>query len=112
MQHLEIQVITWNVGAQFPSGDDLGGLLSDDARPDLLLLGLQEVKSQPQNLASDLWAGEDQWTAGLRVSLAPRGYVKIRTIRLVGIVLSLFSLAKHVAHIRGEDNIMHNSDLR
>ena len=81
------QVITWNVGAQFPSGDDLGSLLSD-SRPDLLLLGLQEVKSQPQNLASDLWAGEDQWTAGLRSSLGPRGYVKavlsriIRTIRI------------------------------
>ena len=68
----------------------------------MLLLGLQEVKSQPQNLASDLWTGEDQWTAGLRASLAPRGYIKVRTIRLLGIVLSLFSLAKHVAHIRGE----------
>ena len=102
--HGACQVITWNVAAQLPSGDDLGGLLGD-ARPDLLLLGLQEVKSQPQNLASDLWTGEDGWTAGLRLSLAPRGYIKVRTIRLMGIVLSLFSLAKHVAHIRGEDVI-------
>ena len=100
--YIAYQVITWNVAAQFPSGGDLGSLLGD-ARPDLLLLGLQEVKSQPQNLASDLWTGEDGWTAGLRASLAPRGYIKVRTIRLMGIVLSLFSLAKHVAHIRGED---------
>ena len=95
-------MITWNVATQFPGpGEDLGHLLGD-ARPDLLLLGLQEVKSQPQNLASDLWTGEDVWTSGLRASLASSGYIKVRSIRLVGTVLSLFSLARHLPHIRGQ----------
>ena len=97
-------MITWNVATQFPGpGDDLGRLLGD-ARPDLLLLGLQEVKSQPQNLASDLWTGEDVWTSGLRASLASSGYIKVRSIRLVGTVLSLFSLARHLPHIRGQNS--------
>ena len=37
----------------------------------------------------------------LRSSLAPLGYVKIKTIRLLGTVVSLFSLLKHIPHIRG-----------
>ena len=43
-----------------------------------LLLGLQEVKSQPQNLVADtVLAGEDPWTGRLRQHLAPLGYVKV-----------------------------------
>ena len=60
------------------------------------------MKSQPQNLLADsLLAGEDPWTAAFRQKLAPLGYVKVRSIRLVGIVLSMFSLVKHVPHLRG-----------
>lgn len=104
MESLSVQVVTWNVATMFPGEDaNLVSLLGDQAgKPDLLVLALQEVKSQPQNLLADnLLAGEDPWTASLRGSLAPLGYVKVRTIRLVGIVLSLFSLSKHAASLRG-----------
>ena len=60
------------------------------------------MKSQPQNLLADnLLAGEDPWTSRLRSDLTRLGYVKVKSIRLVGIVLSLFCLTKHVPHIRG-----------
>lgn len=35
-----------------------------------------------------------------RAALAPHGYVKIRTIRLLGIVLSIFVLRNHLIHIK------------
>ena len=88
-----------------PSDIDGMATFTLDSSDELLLmrsLGLQEVKSQPQNLASDLWTGEDVWTSGLRASLASSGYIKVRSIRLVGTVLSLFSLARHLPHIRGQ----------
>ena len=83
MDTVTIQVITWNVNTQFPGpATPLAALLPPDSAPDLVLLGLQEVKSQPQNLAADLLAGEDPWTAGLRASLASRGYVKVTTVMI------------------------------
>ena len=94
-------MITWNVAVQFPDDVSLSSLLGD-ATPDFVLFGLQEVKSQPQNLVADnILSGEDPWTARLRSDLSGRGYVKVRSIRLMGIVLSLFCLTKHVPHIRG-----------
>jgi len=102
MESISIQLVTWNVGTKFPSQDTNMASLLHDSKPDILLLGLQEVKAQPQNLVADnLLAGEDPWTACMRTQLAPLGYIKVRSIRLVGIVLSLFTLVKHVPHLRG-----------
>lgn len=86
---------------QFPDTLNLSSLLEGES-PDFLLFGLQEVKSQPQNLLADnLLAGEDPWTSRLRSDLTRLGYVKVKSIRLVGIVLSLFCLSDHIGHIRG-----------
>ena len=102
MDSLSVEMITWNVATMFPGPDlSLRSLLGSSS-PDIVLLGLQEVKSQPQNmLADNLLAGEDPWTARFRQDIAPLGYIKVKSIRLVGIVLSMFSLVKHVPHIRG-----------
>merc|ERR1719334_2167703 len=102
MDSLSIQLVTWNVATKFPNGETNLTSLLNNSQPDIVLLGLQDVKSQPQNLLADsLLAGEDPWTAAFRQKLAPLGYVKVRSIRLVGIVLSMFSLVKHVPHLRG-----------
>jgi len=104
MDSLSIQVVTWNVATMFPGEEaNLASLLGDDkGKPDILMLALQEVKSQPQNLLADnLVAGEDPWTSSLRASLAPLGYVKVRSIRLVGIVLSMFCLVERAPFLRG-----------
>jgi len=104
MDTLSIQVVTWNVATMFPGEDaNLASLLGDHkGKPDILMLALQEVKSQPQNLLADnLVSGEDPWTSSLRGSLAPLGYVKVRSIRLVGIVLSMFCLVEKAPFIRG-----------
>ena len=97
-----LHLITWNVATRFPeAGLNLRSLLQNSS-PDLVLFGLQEVKSQPQNILADaLLEGEDPWTSSLRSSLAPLGYLKVKTIRLLGTVVSLFSLVRHIPHIRG-----------
>ena len=116
METLVVQVITWNVATAVPDPDtSLVDLLATDT-PDLVVLALQEVKSQPQNLLSDLLlAGEDPWTKGFRTAIAPRGYVKVcsrrlpllllflqvRSIRLLGTALSLFILPQHISSLRG-----------
>ena len=96
------------MATMFPGEDaNLASLLGDHkGKPDILMLALQEVKSQPQNLlAGDcvgkhtnsierayhtdlewklvldtLVAGEDPWTSSLRGSLAPLGYVEVQLI--------------------------------
>jgi len=102
MESISLQLITWNVGAKFPTVDTNMTSLLQDSKPDILLLGLQEVNSQPQNMLTDnLLAGEDPWTSSLRTRLAPLGYMKVRSVRLMGIVLSFFCLEKHLGFMRG-----------
>jgi len=36
-------------------------------------------------------------------ALEPRGYVKLRTVRLIGIILSVFCLQHHLTYIRNRD---------
>jgi len=102
MDKLSVRLVTWNIAAQFPdSRTNLSSLLGGE-RPDVVMFGLQEVKSQPLNLVTDaLLAGEDPWTSSLRASLQPLGYFKVKSVRLLGLVLSMFCLEKHVAHLRG-----------
>lgn len=95
---LSIYLLTWNVvTVEPPSSDQLQSLL--DLSADFIAVGLQEVKSQPQNIISDSLY-EDPWTNSLRDVLAKNNYVKIHTVRLVGILLSLFSKKKHLTSIR------------
>ena len=69
-----VHLVTWNVATQFPDADlNLCSVLNN-SRPDILLFGLQEVKSQPQNiLADNFLAGEDPWTSSMRQSVASQG---------------------------------------
>lgn len=59
-----IYLLTWNVvTVEPPSSDQLQSLL--DLSADFIAVGLQEVKSQPQNIISDSLY-EDPWTNSLR----------------------------------------------
>jgi len=101
MERLDVQLITYNVGCFPPGGSSLAPLLGS-SKPDLVLLGLQEVNSGPSAVLVDtLLLGEDPWTQSARRAFAKLGYVKIRSIRLLGLVLSLFCLEKHVPYLRG-----------
>jgi len=105
MDNISVQLITWNVGTKFPSPHTQFSSFFHDLEelgyPDVLLIGLQEVKSQPQNVVLDNFiSGEDPWTSAFRTYLKPAGFLKVRSIRLVGIILSFFCKREHVPYLR------------
>lgn len=106
-ERLRIYFITWNVATKFPDLEqDLHELLGiasctePKQLPDLYFIGLQEVKSQPQNIVLDYILFEDPWTRAFRDTLKKYDYVKIRSQRLQGLVLNAFCLRKHLTHLR------------
>ncbi|XP_069704988.1 inositol polyphosphate 5-phosphatase K-like isoform X2 [Periplaneta americana] len=107
MDNLRLYMVTWNVATRHPE-EDLHEMLGlgtpgkqkmQERLPDFYVIGLQEVKSQPQNIVMDA-IFDDPWTNAYRDVLATRDYVKVKTIRLQGLLLSLFCLRKHLLHLR------------
>lgn len=105
METLRLSFVTYNVGTSNPE-QSLLELLSlssnpknDRALSDMYLISFQEVKSQPQNMVIDA-IYNDPWTRAVQEILETRNYIKAKTIRLQGLVLSLFCLRKHLLNIR------------
>ncbi|XP_048521928.1 phosphatidylinositol 4,5-bisphosphate 5-phosphatase A isoform X2 [Dendroctonus ponderosae] len=98
-----LYLATYNVGTSNPEQRllDLLSITSQKGEkfPDFYVIGLQEVKSQPQNMLLDTLF-EDNWSAALRDILDNKGYIKLKSIRLQGLLLSVFSLRKHLLNIR------------
>ena len=64
---LSIYLLTWNVvTVEPPPLDQLKNLF--DQKVDLIAIGLQEVKSQPQNIINDALY-EDSWTNAIRQNI-------------------------------------------
>ena len=107
MEDFTIFVATWNVGTSSPNPSDcLKAFLGLEANgntyvnvPDLYVIGLQEVKSQPQNMVWDTLF-EDPWTLEVKTVLTELGLVKLQTARLQGIVTSVFIKRRHLTYIR------------
>lgn len=100
---LSLYFLTWNVAAKYPE-EDLHNLLNirnsiEHQAPDLYIIGLQEVKSQPQDMLLDVFY-DDPWTKSFRDILKAHDYVKIKTQRLQGLVLNIFCLRKHISQLR------------
>lgn len=100
-----IYVATFNVGTSSPDQDLHDFLaLSENAKndkglPDLYIISLQEVKAKPTNMLMDALF-DDPWTNATRNILADRDYIKLKTIRLQGLVLSVYCLRKHIFSIK------------
>lgn len=100
-----IYIATYNVGTSSPE-QDLHELLSlslnpknDKVLPDFYVVAFQEVKAQPQNIVLAALFNEP-WTNACIDLLSARDYVKVKTIRLQGLLLSVFSLRRHLLNIR------------
>ncbi|XP_074105660.1 inositol polyphosphate 5-phosphatase K [Cotesia typhae] len=102
-QLLSFYFVTFNVATKFPEQDAAQMLgihhKKSDPSPDFYVIGLQEIKSQPQNVLLDM-IFEDPWTKSFKDILKEYDYVKIRTQRLQGMVLNVFCLRKHLTHLR------------
>ncbi|KAL3283968.1 hypothetical protein HHI36_018139 [Cryptolaemus montrouzieri] len=107
MENIKLYFITYNVGTSVPE-QELFELLSlpDESKheknnhlPDFYVMSFQEVKAQPQNLLLDA-IFEDPWTNACREVLEKRDYVKLKSIRLQGLIMSVFALRKHLLNVR------------
>lgn len=102
---LRIYVVTYNVGTVFPT-ENLENLLSlnNDSNippPDLYVIGLQEVRSQPHDFIIEELVGlGEAWTETFQQTLRPKNYVLFQTVRLQGLVLLTFCLRRHLMNIR------------
>uniref|UniRef100_A0A667XRN4 Inositol polyphosphate-5-phosphatase K n=1 Tax=Myripristis murdjan TaxID=586833 RepID=A0A667XRN4_9TELE len=95
-----LHMVTWNVATAEPP-ENLNSLLHLDVQPptDLYVIGLQEVSATPLRFISDMIA-EDSWSHQLMDTLAPRGYVKVTSIRMQGLLLLVFAKQLHLPFIR------------
>uniref|UniRef100_A0A9J7Z675 Inositol polyphosphate-5-phosphatase Ka n=1 Tax=Cyprinus carpio carpio TaxID=630221 RepID=A0A9J7Z675_CYPCA len=100
MDTFGLYVVTWNVATAEPP-DDVNSLLqlNSPKKPDLYVIGLQEVKAAPLKFVTDL-AFEDSWSHLFMNTLAPLGYIKVSSIRMQGLLLLFFSKLEHVPFIR------------
>ncbi|XP_037322498.2 inositol polyphosphate 5-phosphatase Ka isoform X2 [Pungitius pungitius] len=95
-----LHMVTWNVATADPPEDFTLLLhLNSPKRPDLYVIGLQEVSSRPLRFVSDS-VFDDPWTKRLMDTLSPRRYVKLSSIRMQGLLLLVFSKLTHVPFIR------------
>lgn len=91
-------IVTWNVGTAEPPSD-VSSLLQLDGQYDLYVIGLQEVNATPLRFISDLIA-EDSWSHIFMETLGPRGFVKVTSVRMQGLLLLLFAKQVHLPFIR------------
>lgn len=105
MDTLKFYFVTWNVATKNP-GQDLNALLDFPSQfnknkplPDFFVIGLQEVKSQPQNLVMDSLF-TDSWTQSFNKILCRQGFIIAKSTRLQGILLLVYTQMKHVIHLR------------
>ncbi|XP_034403795.1 inositol polyphosphate 5-phosphatase Ka isoform X2 [Cyclopterus lumpus] len=99
-ESFRLHMVTWNVATVDPP-DDVTLLLhlNSPKRPDLYVIGLQEVFSGPLRFVSDS-VFDDSWSKLLVDTLAPRRYVKVSSIRMQGLLLLCFCKLKHLPFIR------------
>ncbi|XP_008300552.1 inositol polyphosphate 5-phosphatase Ka isoform X2 [Stegastes partitus] len=99
-ESFRLHMVTWNVATADPP-DDVTSLLhlNSPKRPDLYVIGLQEVYSGPLRFMSDV-VFDDPWSQLLMSILAPQNYVKVSSIRMQGLLLLFFSKVDHVPFIK------------
>ncbi|XP_056266221.1 inositol polyphosphate 5-phosphatase K isoform X2 [Pseudoliparis swirei] len=93
-------IVTWNVATAEPP-EDVTSLLQLDVQPptDLYVIGLQDVNASPVRFISDLLV-EDAWSHVFMDTLGPRGFVKVTSMRMQGLLLLFFAKQCHLPFIR------------
>eukprot|EP00794_Sanderia_malayensis_P000376 gene376-1009_t len=95
-----IFVGTWNVNGQV-AGECLKPWLSvDSTPPDIITVGFQELDLSAEALVFNDSSREESWLKALEKALpANAEYSRLRTVRLVGMMLTVFIQTKHMQHV-------------
>lgn len=100
LESFRMHMVTWNIATADPPVDVTSLLhLNSPKTPDLYVIGLQEVYAAPHRFIRDM-ASDDSWSHLFMTTLAPRGYLKVSSIRMQGLLLLFFSKLAHVPFIR------------
>ncbi|XP_038129870.1 inositol polyphosphate 5-phosphatase K isoform X2 [Cyprinodon tularosa] len=95
-----LHMVTWNVATAEPPEDVTALLQLNDQSPiDLYVIGLQEVMATPMRFISDLLV-EDSWSHLFMDTLGPKGFVKVTSVRMQGLLLLVFAKMVHLPFIR------------
>ncbi|EEB10061.1 Skeletal muscle and kidney-enriched inositol phosphatase, putative [Pediculus humanus corporis] len=101
MDSLRIYIVSYNVACK-PPEENLEELLgfekSEENLPDFYIVGLQEVKAQLYNIVLDALL-DDPWTIAFK-QLKSKNYIKLKTVRLQGLILSIYSKKNHLLNVR------------
>lgn len=100
LESFRMHMITWNIATADPPVDVTSLLhLNSPKTPDLYVIGLQEVYAAPHRFIRDM-ASDDSWSQLFMTTLAARGYLKVSSIRMQGLLLLFFSKLAHVPFIK------------
>lgn len=99
---LRVHVCTWNVKVTQPPDEDFRSLLhldNEEQLPDIVAVGLQEVDAKPQSLLIE-YIKENSWVKILQAYLGAYGLVKLKSIRMLGMVHLVAVHTKHLPYVR------------
>ncbi|KAL9968746.1 hypothetical protein ACROYT_G020866 [Oculina patagonica] len=104
IKKLKIFVGTWNVNGQYPAEEVSPWLAADHDPPDVFSLGFQELDLSAETLLKNVTPREDEWLKMAEQGLHPKAqYTKVKTIRLVGILLMVFVKNKYLPYVTEVD---------
>uniref|UniRef100_A0A6M2DJ32 phosphoinositide 5-phosphatase n=1 Tax=Xenopsylla cheopis TaxID=163159 RepID=A0A6M2DJ32_XENCH len=100
-QPYRIFVGTWNVNGQPPPSVSLAPWLASDVEPpDVYVIGFQELDLSKEAFLFNDTPREEEWSAAVMRSLHPGAvYVRLKVVRLVGIMLVLAVQEKHKQYV-------------
>ncbi|XP_020626629.1 inositol polyphosphate 5-phosphatase OCRL-1-like [Orbicella faveolata] len=104
IKKLKIFVGTWNVNGQTPAENVAPWLAVDRDPPDVFSLGFQELDLSAETLLKNVTPKEDEWLKIAERGLHPKAqYIKVKTIRLVGILLMVFVKSQYQHYVTEVD---------
>ncbi|XP_059142806.1 inositol polyphosphate 5-phosphatase OCRL-like [Physella acuta] len=92
---------TWNVNGQSPAESLHKWMVVDDEPPDIYAIGFQELDLSKEAFIFSESPKEAEWQNAVKSYLHPKAkYKKVKSVRLVGILLIVYIQTKHVPYVK------------